>query len=59
MDNQRYSELQERLSKVKQDIIETIKQDGSISLNLMQEESEDDNNYPVTSTLYMKHDNPK
>lgn len=63
MDNQRYSELQERLSKVEQDIkefiIETLKQDGRISLDLTQEESEDDNNYPVTSTLYGRHDNPQ
>lgn len=58
-----YAELDERLNQVEQDIFRfmlgLLKEKGRISLNLSQEEAEDPNNFPVTTTLYGRHDNPR
>lgn len=65
MDNERYSYLTNKLSEVENEIkdfiIETLKEHGKVSLNLPpdRDEEADDNRYPVTSTLYGKHDNPQ
>ena len=41
--------------------MKTLQQHGRVSLNLPPDSDEeaDDNRYPVTSTLYGKHDNPQ
>ena len=63
MDKQKYSKLSESLSDVRKEIkdfiINTIKKHGRVSLNLSSEEQDDHNNYPVTSTLYGRHNNPQ
>lgn len=65
MDNKRYSYLTDKLSEVEKEIkdfiVETLREHGKVSLNLPPDSSEeaDDNSYPVTSTLYGKHDNPQ
>lgn len=63
MNDQLYSDLLQNLSEVERDIkefiIETVQQEGGISLNLTQEESENDRNYPITTTLYGEYDTPR
>lgn len=65
MNAEKYSCLTNKLSEIEKEIkefiIETLRQHGKVSLNLPPDSDEetDDNCYPVTSTLYGKHDNPQ
>ena len=58
-----YAELNERLNQAEQDILqfmlELLKKKGRISLDLSGEEEQDDNNFPITTTLYGRHDTPR
>lgn len=58
-----YKELTERLSNIEKDIrtfiLSILSKHGRISLNLTEEEQLDSENFPVTSTLYGRHDNPQ
>lgn len=58
-----YSELTERLSNVEKDIrtfiFSILSKHGRVSLKLTEEELLDSDNFPVTSTLYGRHDNPQ
>ena len=40
-------------------MLEFLAQYGRVSLGLTEEEELDDNNFPVTTTLYGKHDTPR
>ena len=40
-------------------MLEFLAQFGRVSLGLTEEEELDDNNFPVTTTLYGKHDTPR
>lgn len=58
-----FADLKEKRTQVenemKQFIIKALQEnDGRISLNLSDDEKFDDNNYPVTTTLYGRHDYP-
>lgn len=58
-----YAFIGERLHEAEQAMLkfmlEFLKQYGRISLGLTEEEELDDNNFPVTTTLYGKHDTPR
>ena len=58
-----YAELNEQLHQAEQDILqfmlELLKKKGRISLGLSEEEEQDDNNFPITTTLYGRHDTPR
>lgn len=58
-----YKELTERLSNIEKDIrtfiLSILSRHGRISLNLTEKELLDSDNFPVTSTLYGRHDNPQ
>lgn len=58
-----YAALNEQLHQAEQDILqfmlELLKRKGRISLGLSEEEEQDDNNFPITTTLYGRHDTPR
>lgn len=59
----RYAFIDERLHEAGQAMLkfmlEFLAQYGRVSLGLTEEEELDDNNFPVTTTLYGKHDTPR
>lgn len=62
-DAEKYSQLSEQLSEIEKEIeafiLKILNRYGRISLNLTEEEVLDKNNFPVTSTLYGRHDTPR
>lgn len=58
-----YSQLAEQLSQIEKRIeafiLNILNKYGRVSLNLTEEEALDKNNFPVTSTLYGRHDTPR
>lgn len=58
-----YAFIDERLHEAEQAMLkfmlEFLKQYGRVSLGLTEEEELDDNNFPVTTTLYGNHDTPR
>ncbi|AUI45643.1 hypothetical protein DW785_03790 [Bacteroides xylanisolvens] len=58
-----YAFIDERLHEAGQAMLkfmlEFLKRYGRVSLGLTEEEELDDNNFPVTTTLYGKHDTPR
>lgn len=59
-DAEEYSELTEQLSRIEKRIeafiLNVLNKYGRVSLNLTEEEMLEKNNFPVTSTLYGRHD---
>lgn len=62
-DAEEYSELTEQLSgiekRIEASILNILNKYGRVSLNLTEEEMLEKNNFPVTSTLYGRHDTPR
>lgn len=62
-DAEEYSQLAEQLSgitkKIEAFILNALNKYGRVSLNLTEEELLDKNNFPITSTLYGRHDIPR
>lgn len=62
-DAEEYSELTEQLSgiekRIEAFILNILNKYGRVSLNLTEEEMLEKNNFPVTSTLYGRHDTPR
>ncbi len=58
-----YAEIAERLHQVEQDMFhfmkKILKEKGKISLGLSKEDELDKGNFPVTTTLYGRHDTPR
>ncbi len=58
-----YAFIDERLHEAEQAMLkfmlEFLARYGRVSLGLTEEEELDDNNFPVTTTLYGKHDTPR
>ncbi|ECO3474219.1 hypothetical protein FX740_09075 [Campylobacter jejuni] len=58
-----YAFIDERLHEAEQAMLkfmlEFLERYGRVSLGLTEEEELDDNNFPVTTTLYGKHDTPR
>jgi len=59
----RYAFIDERLHEAEQAMLkfmlEFLAQYGRVSLGLTEEEELDESNFPVTTTLYGKHDTPR
>lgn len=62
-DAEEYSKLTEQLSgiekRIEAFILNILNKYGRVSLNLTEEEMLEKNNFPVTSTLYGRHDTPR
>lgn len=62
-DAEKYSQLAEQLSGIEKGIeayiLSILNKHGRVSLNLTEDEALDKNNFPVTSTLYGRHDTPR
>lgn len=62
-DAEKYSELAEQLSgiekRIEAFILNILNKYGRVSLDLSEEEMLEKNNFPVTSTLYGRHDTPR
>lgn len=60
---EKYSELAEQLSgiekRIEAFILNILNKYGRVSLDLSEEEMLEKNNFPVTSTLYGRHDTPR
>ncbi len=58
-----YADIAERLHQVEQDMFhfmkKILKEKGKISLGLSKEDEFDKGNFPVTTTLYGRHDTPR
>lgn len=58
-----YADIAERLHQVEQDMFhfmkKILKEKGKISLGLSKEDELDKGNFPVTTTLYGRHDTPR
>lgn len=58
-----YAFIDERLHDVERTMVKFmlgfLKKYGRVSLGLTEEEKLDDNNFPITTTLYGKHDTPR
>lgn len=61
-DAREYRKLAQRLSQTQDDVMKFItsflRRNGKVSLNLTEEEEENNENFPVTSSLYGRHDCP-
>lgn len=62
-DAEKYSQLAEQLSQIEKGIeafiLSILDKHGRVTLDLTEEEALDKNNFPVTSTLYGRHDTPR
>lgn len=62
-DAEEYNRLAEQLSQIEKGIeafiLSILDKHGRVSLDLTEEEALDKNNFPVTSTLYGRHDTPR
>jgi len=62
-DAEEYNRLAEQLSQIEKGIeaftLSILDKQGRVSLDLTEEETLDKNNFPVTSTLYGRHDTPR
>lgn len=62
-DAEEYNRLAEQLSQIEKGIeaftLSILDKQGRGSLDLTEEETLDKNNFPVTSTLYGRHDTPR
>lgn len=62
-DAEKYSELAEQLSgiekRIEAFILNILNKYGRVSLDLSEKEMLEKNNFPVTSTLYGRHDTPR
>lgn len=62
-DAEEYNRLAEQLSQIEKGIeafiLSVLDKQGRVSLDLTEEEALDKNNFPVTSTLYGRHDTPR